>query len=279
MAALLNKKKVKSYFKKYPQVTRVLGFLYHVANFYRINKQRIENYEDQLRLYRYFETVYGKELDYLRDRCCELEAELEKSRPGFERLFPTQNMLTNGLPGTSNCKEGTFRKYYETKNRWVGMTARQRLYIESWCLKRLNTSSPKGFESVYFPELYSVSTESSFIEMSHCGTSLDQICRNGPAIVVNNPARQIEEIVHLMEVSGVRHLDLRADGKNLCVSAEGRLTLIDFDIAVLEGEIPFSAQVFERYSEACAHPQGYRGWASEKLHAMLDSHGDRLILQ
>ena len=111
------------------------------------------------------------------------------------------------------------------------------------------------------------------------GLPLDQVCLNGPAIVVNNPARQIEEIVRLMEVAGVRHLDLRPDGKNLCVSHEGRLMLIDFDVAVLEGEMPLSAQVFERYSEACAHPQGYQGWASEKLHAMLELHRDRLVLQ
>jgi len=275
----MDKQKAKNYFKKYPRTTKMLGFLYHVIDFYRINKRRIEIYEDQLRLHQYFETVYGKELDYLRDRCCDLEIRLENSSPGFERLFPTRSMLPTDLPGPGNCKEDTFQKYYETKNRWVGMTAGQRLYIESWCLKRLNTSCSKAVASAHFPKLYRVSSESNAIEMSHCGTSLDQIYQGSPSIVVDNSAVQIEEIVRLMEEAGVRHLDLRPDGKNLCVSHDGRLTLIDFDVAILEGQMPLSAQVFERYIEACAHPQGYRGWASEHLHAMLELHSDRLILR
>ena len=159
------------------------------------------------------------------------------------------------------------------------MTAGQRLYIESWCLKRLNTPYLKGFDSTHFPKLYSVRSESNSIEMSNCGTSLDQISPNCPSIIVDNPTIQIEEIVRVMEEAGVRHLDLRPDGKNLCVSSDGRLMLIDFDVAVLDGEVPLSAQVFDRNAKACAHPQGYRGWASEKLHTMLELHSDRLIFR
>ena len=275
----IDKQKVKNYLKDYRCTTKVLGSLYHMIDFYRINQQRIKNYEDQLRLHQYFEAVYGKELDYLRTHCSELEGRLDKISPGFERLFPTGSMLPTDLPSPKDCKEGTFRKYYQTKNRWVGMTAGQRLYIESWCLKRLNTSFSKEAASSHFPELYEVSSGSNFIEMSHCGTSLDQISQSGPSIIVNNPTAQIEEIVRLLGEAGVFHLDLRPDGKNLCVSLDGHLTLIDFDAAVLEGEVPLSAQLSESYAKACAHPQGYRGWASEKLHVLLKLHSDRLILR
>lgn len=275
----IDRQKIKNYFKESPRITKVLGSIYHVVNFYRINKHRIKIYEDQLRLHQYFEAVFGKELDYLRDRCFELEEGQDSDAPGFQRLFPTREMFPGNFADPQRCKEGTFLKFYETKNRWAGMTAVQRLYIESWCLYRLNTSPSSDFDSAHFPELYSFDHELGSIEMSHCGPSLDQICQDSPSIVVHNPAMQIDEIVSLMEEAGVRHLDLRPDGKNLCVSFDGRLSLIDFDIAVLEGEMPMSAQVFERYAEACAHPQGYRGWASEQLHAMLELHRDQLIFQ
>lgn len=276
---LINRQKVKNYFQDYPRTTKVLGFIYHTVNFYRINKQRIKMYEEQLQLHRYFEKVYGEELDYLRDHGRELEQILDSSGINFERRFPTSGMLPTCSPRSEPYKEEAFLKYYETKNRWAGMTAGQRLYLESWCLKRLNTASEKDGGTPHFPILYKVDSELNSIEMSHCGSSIYQVNKDDTNIIVDRHAEQVDNIVRLLEEAGVYHLDLRPDGKNLCVSPEGHLTLIDFDSAVLEGEVPMSAQVIASYEKACKHPRGYRGWALEKLHVILESHRDRLILR
>ena len=76
--------------------------------------------------------------------------------------------------------------------------------------------------------------------MTHCGQSLNipRSRRRHPVPPLDdlNLDAQIACILDNLKRSGIEHLDMVGCGKNLCLSDDGVLAVIDFDIACFDGK-------------------------------------------
>lgn len=139
-----------------------------------------------------------------------------------------------------------------------GLSARQALHLEMICLARLRQHA--GSARRHFPGLVSVDREGMEIALTDQGQSLDSIPQDQrPAIArqLRGAYRdQLTVIVEALEVANVVHLDPHETGRNLTVAPDGTLSLIDFDIAVVDGQ-PFSATL-ARLHDRWVRRGGYR---------------------
>ncbi|NWO07456.1 MAG: hypothetical protein HLX50_17730 [Alteromonadaceae bacterium] len=276
------KQKIKDVLYRYPRVYSAFERAFHFINFRSIARDKMQAQERQLRLYKYFEVVYDHEMEYLRQHCRELE------RGGGESLnttrmhpyFPKVEIDSSASYIKPHPQpERSYIKHYATKNRWAGLSADQAFYLEASSLQRLlDIRSSNQLHHFPFPVLKGVSEEKLTVEMSHCGWSLDQLPRQGAPIKIKDHKLQVENIVNMLIKAKVLHLDLRSDGKNLCVDSKGNLSLIDFDIVVVNDERPLSWQIARRQSIMRRFPEGYYVWAFNKIHRALSKHSGRLEL-
>jgi predicted Ser/Thr protein kinase len=81
-----------------------------------------------------------------------------------------------------------------------------------------------------FPQLLSYDERRSELVISHCGPSLDTLGRK--RMVVPDLEQQIDRIEDALDRHGIKHLDVLP--KNVCLQ-DGQIHLIDFDLAVLDG--------------------------------------------
>jgi RIO-like serine/threonine protein kinase len=105
-----------------------------------------------------------------------------------------------------------------------GLTKNQAIALESQCLSRLN--------SEHFPKL--IESNGDCLIMSYQGVSLDKLRKN---TIIPNPKKQIREIIKQLEENNIVHLDMHSSGKNLCVDKNGTLSIIDFDMAVIDDTV------------------------------------------
>lgn len=238
-------------------------------------------YRRQLKLYRYFEVVYSNELAYLREHCRKIEMLGLGSPNSFESntLFPKISLTERWAENFHLPDNSIYVKRYQTKNRWAGLSSDQAFYLEVVSLSQLNAAKEfNRFHHFPFPILIEASELDFTIKISHCGWSLDQLKSSKEKIKIENTKSQIENIVALLMKSGVMHLDLRPDGKNICVDSLGNLSLIDFDIVVLSDERPLSWQIKRRMDIANKFPDGYYVYAVEKINRALHKYSDKLEL-
>lgn len=134
------------------------------------------------------------------------------------------------------------------------------------------------FDHFPFPVLIKISEENLTVEMSYCGWSLDQFPWLVKPLKILNYKAQVENIVAMLVKSRVMHLDLRPDGKNLCVDREGNISMIDFDIVVINDEKPLSGQIKRRAIKTKNFPDGYQTWAVNKINRALLKYSDQLEL-
>lgn len=263
----------------WPRVSAVLRWVYHTIAFRPIAKRRLKMYEEQLRLHRYFEEIYARELDYLRGHAKSLEIRLVEHGEGLsdQRLFPEIASAGNAFPV---CPNNSHRKRYSAKNRWGGVDAEQAYFLETESLRRLALLKQERGDknSSPFPKLLSASNEDLSITISDCGISLDALAIGEVPAQIPDHKAQVDYIVDCLLEAGVLHLDLRPDGKNLCVDEQGRLSLIDFDIVALDGTQPHSYQIKRRLDMARRFPGGYREWARSRLLRTLGRFDDRIEL-
>lgn len=146
---------------------------------------------------------------------------------------------------------------------WAGTTSDQAHGIELACLSRL--SQTPG--AVHFPVVTDMDRSVPSLTLLHAGLDLRHVERRGTPVPVPGALSQIERMLDAMAVAGLVHLDLHPDGRNLCVSDDGHLTLIDFDIAALDGKC-LSGSINERL-EALKATGDVRSTLAAQLEAML----------
>lgn len=105
-------RRIKKLVSPWPRLSAVLSALYHAVNFRRIAIARLRMYEQQLRLHRYFESVYQAELSYLRGHCRYLEKEVAAQHTSAPlALFPAVPTEMYRVQGESSAHV----KHYKVK--------------------------------------------------------------------------------------------------------------------------------------------------------------------
>lgn len=130
-----------------------------------------------------------------------------------------------------------------TKDRIIsisnGLTREQAFKLEHTCLKLLN----KKFEcickkkSTHFPKIISLYPSMYEFTLSYCGRSIFDREKENIIIKIKNLEEQIDCIIHNLKKANVMHIDMVPNGKNLCLSRKGIISVIDFDIAVVNEKI------------------------------------------
>nr|QFG74490.1 MAG: hypothetical protein [Megaviridae environmental sample] len=140
-------------------------------------------------------------------------------------------------------------------NPWNGLRRHESFNLEKDCLQIINNN----FNCIckkkcyHFPEIINYDNKRYKFFLSIRGLSLNNYHRflnyNIIKKIVLNK-HQIEEqvncITHNLEKSKVAHLDLAS--KNICIDNEGTLSLIDFDIACINGRC-ISSKIQKKYNE------------------------------
>ena len=162
--------------------------------------------------------------------------------------------------------EGTRLVRKAAQERFVstGLTREQSFALEANCLIRLN-GAEAGRERRHFPLLAEADREGMNLATTWAGRSLDSL-EPDRSVAVRDLPGQVEAIVAGLDRAGVIHLDLHASGKNLIVSEDGTLSLIDYGTAVLD-RVPWSAimrEKLERFDEE----GGYAG-SAQRLRKMV----------
>jgi RIO-like serine/threonine protein kinase len=127
---------------------------------------------------------------------------------------------------TFNHEKVTKRFMGHSKNSASGLNAEQSFLLEVECLSRLEGSK-------HFPKILSVDRAGMAIVMTNQGTSLDKLRRR---VRVANYEDQIRDMCKQLADQNTCHLDVLP--KNVCVSESGILSLIDFDVASVDGLCP-----------------------------------------
>ena len=102
--------------------------------------------------------------------------------------------------------------------------------------------------------------------MTHCGKSLNppRSRRRHPVPPLEdlNLDAQIACILANLDRSGIEHLDMVDNGKNLCLSDDGVLAVIDFDIACVDGK-PLARDIQRR--------RGYMAMTMERIRRIVEN--------
>lgn len=118
----------------------------------------------------------------------------------------------------------------EVKKRYVNKTQGSKRYkIESNCLEKLQSN----FECIclntyHFPKI--IQKKKTCLFLSNCGVSLDNDFEFEVPTNFSFYEKQIDCIIHNLKKNKIIHLDMSTSGKNLCISAKGIISMIDFDI-------------------------------------------------
>lgn len=95
--------------------------------------------------------------------------------------------------------------------------------LNSYCEKNPCSCGP------HFPTLVDYK-KNKCITLSNQGIDIKNLKHTNYRIYINNLDQQIKCIYNILEKCGLSHLDLNNNGKNICISRDGTLSLIDFDI-------------------------------------------------
>lgn len=129
----------------------------------------------------------------------------------------------------------------KSKNKYSGLKKKEEFIIEKYCLEKLNNNFVCLCDNKcnHFPSI--ISSSNGIFKLSNCGVSLDNyknfvINKEIDPISIINVEQQIKCILDNLEKNNIKHLDMCLDGRNLCVSKTGILSLIDFNIASINNE-------------------------------------------
>ena len=150
--------------------------------------------------------------------------------------------------GFNNRVKDPWRKINYRKNTkrsntasWNDLTTKEEFILEKTCLEKLNSNFRClcKKKSNHFPKL--ISASNGVLKLTNCGISLNKYknyvkYNEIEPVVIKNKEEQINCILHNLQKNKVKHLDMVADGKNLCVSKTGILSLIDFNISSINNE-------------------------------------------
>ena len=129
-------------------------------------------------------------------------------------------------------------KTYPTENKYTKMSAREAFDVELNALPRLkNYFRCECGAGYHFPEVVNVDYINCVIYMTYCGNSLRDrgtVEDMKKTLKSEDVVRQIRCIMNNLRRASVKHSDCTRNGQNICYSA-GKLSLIDFDIALVKG--------------------------------------------
>lgn len=200
-----------------------------------------------------------REITFLRARLA--AAEPHADQPAILSGFPASYAIPPA-PRTAR----THWKEPREKLLWSGLTAAQALHLEVTCLIRLAA----GQGAAHFPRLLGLDMRAGRFELTDQGETLLALGAAGKRPPIPEPEAQIAAILSALEAARVVHLDMHADGRNLCVDAAGRLSVIDFDIAALD-DVPFSGEIAARL--AAFHAEGgYAGFGARIRACLTPAH-------
>lgn len=140
-----------------------------------------------------------------------------------------------------------FEKLYSDRFGVSGLEAQRACWLELSCLRRLQSLG--GPAANHFPIPVALDAEQPRLTMTHQGWSLDVVPAHLRAEIAAklrpDIARQAAAITEALERARVIHLDLHATGRNMAITADGHVSLIDFDIAVFDDRV-ISAAIAQR---------------------------------
>ena len=121
-------------------------------------------------------------------------------------------------------------------NKYNGLSRKEEFLLEKTCLEKINSNFKClcNNKARHFPQI--VSSSNGNLKLSNCGVSLNNYknyLRNKEIdpIKISDLDQQIDCILENLKKNQIKQLDMCFDGKNLCVSKTGILSLIDFNIA------------------------------------------------
>lgn len=110
--------------------------------------------------------------------------------------------------------------------------------------KKLEVQCYKLLNSIHFPKLISID-KPNVIRIEHKGESLNLIKKK---IKIPHYKSQIDRIINEFRKKRIVHLDMHESGKNICVTDNGIISIIDFDIAVIDNN-PLSNRLEQKYNK------------------------------
>lgn len=189
-----------------------------------------------------------REISFLRARLAQAEPHAPSPAilSGFPEHYPLPRVARTRITHWKEARERLL---------WSGLTRDQALHLELSCLLRL-AQTPMA---AHFPGVLQIDLADGRFELTDQGQTLKALAAARRPLRVRDPEAQIDAIVTALAGARVVHLDMHADGRNLCLDATGRLSLIDFDIAAVD-EVAMSGNISERLH--AFHVEG--GYASLK---------------
>ena len=154
-------------------------------------------------------------------------------------------------------------------NKYSGLTQKEQFVLEKTCLDKIN----KNFRCIcknksnHFPKI--CSSTNGNLTLTNCGVSLNnykKYVKNNEIdpIVIKNKVEQLNCILHNLEKNKVKHLDMCTNGKNLCVSKFGVISLIDFNIASINNECP-TEQIKRRLENYGTDKDSYNKYMKNRI--------------
>lgn len=123
-------------------------------------------------------------------------------------------------------------KQYAT-NPFNGLKRPTAYKLEKECLTLLSDNYRcicKNNSAFHFPKIVRSDDQSMTFILTNQGQSLDKLRGTFPPTILNI-REQIACICFNLSQNKIRNLDVHASGKNLCITTDGTISMIDFDIA------------------------------------------------
>ncbi len=158
-----------------------------------------------------------------------------------------------------------------SKKLWNGLSKIESYYLEYLCLSKLNKNFVcicQNKDNHHFPKIININDSELKFTFSHCGTSLDKLKYE---INILNYEKQVDCILHNLKKNNVIHLDMTKNGKNLCITDNGILSLIDFDIAIINNKY-LSAKLEKRFKNYGNSYDDYIKKFRQKILSILIKH-------
>ena len=148
-------------------------------------------------------------------------------------------------------------------NPYNGLSRKEGFQLEKDCLTLLNSNFECicGLNCNHFPKIIKCFPEKCKFILSNCGYSLNKYelklrTKKIKPYKIKKIDEQIDCIIYNLKKCNIKHLDMHGSGKNICINKDGCISLIDFDIAVINEKC--LSEKIKRKLERFA-PQNYNG--------------------
>ena len=123
-------------------------------------------------------------------------------------------------------------------------------YNEITCLTLLEKYfTPRYFNYYSFPKIISINRDNLSFTMSNCGNSVSAASKIKPYSLEN----QLKNIFFNLKLCNILYKDIHPE--NVCVDTDGRVCLIDFEVAFLMD--------YENYKNVITFERGSYKWSDE----------------